>query len=70
MLIQQWNGTHRELQHLRAAIERHCACVRPPEPPGPTCPAHALLTCQATLDHLLFVYRTRAHYLAREFQAD
>ena len=70
MPIQQWNGTGQELQRLRVALERHCACARRPRPPGPTCPAHARLTRQATLDHLLFVYRTRAHHLAREFRPD
>jgi hypothetical protein len=70
MLVQHWNGTRQELLRLREAIERHCGCARPPRPPGPACPAHAVLTRQATLDHLLFVYRTRAHYLAREFQLD
>jgi hypothetical protein len=44
--------------------------VRPPQPPGPTCPAHTLLTRRASLDHLLFVYRTRSRFLAREFQPD
>jgi hypothetical protein len=28
------------------------------------------LTSQATLDHLLFVYRTRTRFLDREFQPD
>ena len=70
MPIQQWNGTPQELIQLWQAVERHCGCARPPQPPAPTCPAHALLTHQATLDHLLFVYRTRGHFLAREFQPD
>ena len=70
MLIQQWNGTQEELERLCRAIERNCGCARPPLPPGPTCPAHALLTRQATLDHLLFVYRMRAYFLAGEFQPD
>jgi hypothetical protein len=34
------------------------------------CAAHALLTSQATLDHLLFVYRARTHFLVREFEPD
>ena len=70
MLIPQWNGTPQELERLRQAVERNCGCARPPRAPGPTCPAHALLTRQATLDHLLFVYRTRTRFLAREFQPD
>ena len=68
MLIQQWHGTPQELERLRQAVERNCACAQPPRAPGPTCPAHALLTRQTTLDHLLFVYRTRTHFLTREFQ--
>ena len=69
-MIQQWNGTTQELERLRQAVELNCGCARPPEAPGPTCPAHALLTSQATLDHLLFVYRTRTHFLDREFEPD
>ena len=67
-MIQQWNGTTQELEQLRQAVELNCACARPPQAPSPTCPAHTLLTSQATLDHLLFVYRSRSHFLAREFQ--
>jgi hypothetical protein len=70
MLIHQWNGTPQELERLRRAIEPNCGCARPPQAPGPTCPAHALLTRQTTLDHLLFVYRTRTYFLARELQPD
>jgi hypothetical protein len=70
MLIEQWHGTPQELERLRQAVERNCGCARPPRAPGPTCPAHALLTRQATLDHLLFVYRTRTRFLDREFQPD
>jgi hypothetical protein len=69
-MIQQWNGTTQELEQLRRAVELYCACARPPQQPGPTCPAHSLLTSQATLDHLLFVYRTRTRFLTYEFQAD
>jgi hypothetical protein len=68
MVIQHWNGTPQELELLRHAIELNCGCARPPEAPGPTCPAHTLLTSQATLDHLLFVYRTRTHFLDRELE--
>ena len=59
-----------ELARLRQAVERNCGCAQSPQAPGPTCQAHALLTRQATLDHLLFVYRTRTRFLAREFQPD
>jgi hypothetical protein len=68
MLIQQWHGTPQELERLCRAIELNCGCARPPQ--GPTCPAHTLLTSQATLDHLLFVYRTRTHFLDRELEPD
>ena len=67
-MINQWNGTTQELERLRQAVELNCGCVRPPQPPGPACPAHALLTSQVSLDHLLFVYRTRTRFLDREFQ--
>jgi hypothetical protein len=70
MVIQQWNGTRQELDRLRAAIELNCGCAQAPPPAGPTCPAHALLLGQATLDHLLFVYRTRTRFIAREFRPD
>jgi hypothetical protein len=66
-MIQQWNGTTQELERLRQAVEANCGCARPPEAPGPACAAHSLLIRQATLDHLLFVYRTRSSYLVREF---
>ena len=70
MLTQHWNGTPQELERLCRAIELNCGCARPPQAPGPTCPAHALLLGQAILDHLLFVYRTRTRFVAREFQPD
>jgi hypothetical protein len=70
MPIQQWNGSPQELELLRRAIEQNCACARPPAAPGPTCQAHTLLTNQTTLDHLVFVYRTRGKFLTREFQGD
>jgi hypothetical protein len=68
MRIQQWNGTPQELERLRQAVERNCACARPPRAPEPPCPAHTLLTRQTTLDHLLFAYRMRAHFVTHEFQ--
>jgi hypothetical protein len=69
-MIQQWNGTAQELEQLRQAVELNCGCARPPEVPGLTCAAHTLLTSQTTLDHLLFVYRTRTHFVVREFEPD
>src|ERR671937_150089 len=35
MRIQQWNGTPQELERLRQAVERNCACARPPRAPEP-----------------------------------
>ena len=67
MLIQQWHGTRQELDRLRAAIESTCGCAQAPPPTGPTCPAHALLLGQATLDHVLFGYRPSTRFIAREF---
>ena len=69
-MIQQWNGTTHELEQLRRAIELNCDCARPSQTPGPACPAHTLLMSQATLDHLLFVYRTRVRFVSYEFQPD
>jgi hypothetical protein len=66
-MIQQWNGTTQELEQLQRAVESNCGCAQPPQAPGPACAAHSLLTRQAILDHLLFVYRTRSRFLLREF---
>lgn len=70
MLIQQWHGTAQELARLCRAVEQHCSCAGAGHAAGPPCSAHALFSRQATLDHLLFVYRTRSHFLAREHQPD
>jgi hypothetical protein len=67
---QQWNGTTRELERLCAAIERNCACDEPVLQARPTCAAHALLSRQTTLDHLLFVYRTRQQFISQECSRD
>jgi len=37
-MIRQCNGTQREWEQRRHAIELHCGCDRPPRAPGPTCP--------------------------------
>jgi hypothetical protein len=65
-----WQGTEQELTRLRQAVDRHCRCIAgvyglPPSP----CAAHAMLSAQSTLDHLLYVYRTRRMFITREFYA-
>jgi len=54
-----WHGTNDELQRLRAAVERHCTCFDPREE-GQGCPSHALLSDVHVLDHLVYIYRTKA----------
>ena len=65
-----WQGTDPEFARLLQAVDRNCECVLgmfglPPRP----CPAHAMLKSQSTLDHLLYVYRTRATFIRRELYA-
>ena len=70
MVTVTWRGTNEEFARLRQAIERNCQCVEgmfglPPT----TCAAHAMLSQQSTLDHLLYVYRTRRQFITRELYA-
>ena len=67
MNIQEWHGSNGELLRLQEAVQRHCSCSKPPSPPQPTCPSHAMLTNQLVLDHLLYVYRARDGFVAQEF---
>ena len=65
-----WQGTKAELTRLEGAVARNCGCADgmfglPP----PTCAAHRMLADQATLDHLLYVYRTRRVFITRELYA-
>ena len=63
-----WQGSEREFARLQLAIEQNCDCVPgmaglPPR----VCAAHAMLSQQGALDHLLYVYRTRKTFIVREF---
>ena len=65
-----WQGTDEEFARLERAVARNCDCIHvmlglPPL----TCPAHLMLDDQTTLDHLLYVYRTRRVFVTREFYA-
>ena len=65
-----WQGTHREMERLQAAVTRNCECVGgmfglPPV----VCAAHKMLTQQSSLDHLLYVYRMRKMFIRRELYA-
>jgi hypothetical protein len=59
-----WQGTAREYARLRRAVAHNCECL-----PDAPCAAHAMLQEQITLDHLLYVFRTRGLYVTRELYA-
>jgi len=68
MAAATWQGTDEEFARLEQAVAHNCDCVvgtlgLPPL----TCPAHVMLGDQTTLDHLLYVYRTRQGFITREF---
>jgi hypothetical protein len=70
MAAATWQGTDEEFAQLERAVTRNCDCVGgmlglPPL----TCAAHLMLVDQTTLDHLLYVYRTRRGFITREFYA-
>jgi hypothetical protein len=70
MACASWQGTDREYARLQRALNRNCECIGamlglPPS----VCPAHAMLDEQASLDHLLYVYRMRKVFITREFYA-
>jgi hypothetical protein len=67
MAIAIWRGTDRELGRLRRAVARNCDCAggRDLAPSG--CVAHTMLSNQANLDRLLYVYRMRRLFITREF---
>ena len=67
MDIVTWQGTDDEFTHLYNAVIRNCECIT--GVPGYCCGAHAMLGDQAVLDRLLWVFRTRGMFLAREFYA-
>ena len=65
-----WQGSDRELRRLRQAIATHCECISAMLGlPAQVCPSHVMLGDQATLDHLLYVYRMRGMFVQREFEA-
>jgi hypothetical protein len=70
MAAATWRGTDREYERLQRTVARNCECVSgmlglPPL----TCAPHQILENQTILDHLLYVYRTRRVFIAREFYA-
>jgi hypothetical protein len=65
MTVKQWHGSEKELLRLRVAVQNHCSCGEAEQ--EPTCQAHAMLTDQTVLDHLVFVYRRRQSYIDDEF---
>lgn len=65
-----WQGTDPEFARLLQAVDRNCECVLGTFGlPSKPCPPHAMLKSQSTLDHLLYVYRTRAMFIRRELYA-
>ena len=70
MAAATWQGTGNEFARLQQAVARNCDCVdsEPGQVPV-TCAAHLMLDDQATLDHLLWVFRTRRVFVSREFYA-
>jgi hypothetical protein len=70
MAAATWQGTDEEFARLEQAVAHNCDCVVGTlDLPPLTCPAHLMLGDQTTLDHLLYVYRTRQGFITREFYA-
>ncbi|MBV8715228.1 MAG: hypothetical protein JOZ65_09180 [Chloroflexi bacterium] len=70
MAIAIWHGTRHELARLREAVAEHCECLGGMFGLPPTrCSAHDMLAHQASLDHLLYVYRMRKLFIRRELYA-
>jgi hypothetical protein len=67
MDIVTWQGTDDEFTRLYNVVIRNCECI--PGYPRRCCGAHALLAEQSVLDRLLWVFRTREAFIAREFEA-
>ena len=67
MKIVTWQGTDDEFTRLYNAVINNCECLS--GAPGYCCGAHAMLGDQVVLDRLLWVFRTRGMFLAREFYA-
>lgn len=60
-----FHGTDAEREALNAALRANCTCGNPP---GSTCPPHLMLYDGRVLDHLLFVRRRVAAFVAPEFE--
>ena len=64
-----WHGSPEEMQRLEASVRRHCTCAK-----GRfgnvtrVCSAHTMLLDQRVLDHLLYVYRTKARFERAEWE--
>jgi len=66
MHIVTWQGTDDEFTRLYDAVIRNCECMGVS---GYCCGAHAMLADQTVLDRLLWIFRVRGMFLAREFYA-
>ena len=66
-----WHGTRGEAMQLRRAIHRHvCEVTVQAGRLHPLCrPAQTPVFTQRELDRLVFIKRTAARYITREFQA-
>lgn len=64
-----WHGKQQQFNALRSAIEHNCTCEKATivNSRPATCPAHQILTDQATLDHLAFVGTRAQQYWFNEF---
>ena len=67
-----WNGTEAEGRALIEAISHNCACEHLPMGALKTvCTAHeAFARDQDWLNRLLYVYRIRDRFIAKEFAVD
>lgn len=63
-----WHGSRFELRLLQRATNGNCQCMDETPAQQRTCSAHAMLTDQRTLDHLLSVLRDRTRFVAAEFK--
>lgn len=67
MAMVTWQGTDAEYARLYDAVVRNCECAAKQQ--LHTCAAHVMLEDQSVLDRLLWVFRTRGTFIAREFYA-
>jgi hypothetical protein len=67
-MIVTWRGSEAELARLEESVRQHCECVAAMLDLAPiVCAGHLMLADQSVLNHLLYVYRTRAVFISREF---